>query len=294
MSSSAAQVRGGQPERLDHPRVQLARVPGDPPTACFPLHCPASARSRYRAAQRPGCHGSCWLRAHGERHPAHPAAPCARPRSRPGTRPARPSPHQPDSSRSPGQHHREVQRLVGQRGLQRGHLLGRRAAVDAQDRRDRAVAPGRVRNTRPVSNRARSAKPRPTLRDSTRSSPGSSVVAHQRLLVPDRVRQPDGGAARVVGAQLHPVGVRGRAERALITSTNPAPARARPMVRRSRCGAVSPCPAVARGIRTGMFSYPSSRMTSSARSLGSVRSGRQDGGVRPRPNAARLDLPPGR
>ena len=50
-SSSIAQVRGGRPERLDHLRVQLARVPT--------TQSPTSS-----AAHRPGCHGG--------RPPAHP------------------------------------------------------------------------------------------------------------------------------------------------------------------------------------------------------------------------------
>ena len=39
-----------------------------------------------------------------------------------------------------------------------------------------AAAPGRGRKTRPISNSAVSAKPRPTFRARTRNSPGSSVV----------------------------------------------------------------------------------------------------------------------
>ena len=69
----------------------------------------------------------------------------------------------------------DVPRLVRQRGVERGELLvasdgGPPAAAAA------AGAPGRGWKTRPVSNSATSAKPRPTLRRSVASRPGSSVV----------------------------------------------------------------------------------------------------------------------
>ena len=92
------------------------------------------------------------------------------------------------------------------------------------------------------------------LRASTRSSPGSSVVRSSGS------SSLSGLATASAWRRASPAGSSSRSKSAaetngeLSTSVNPVAASARPVVRRSRCGPVSPRPAVARGCATGMFS----------------------------------------
>src|SRR2546430_1084727 len=126
------------------------------------------------AAQRPGCQGAyASARTSSGTRQLRPTARAASIASAQDA--ARPLPHQPSSSRAPvstapirsGWSGRAASREASSAGV--GPRSTGRIGADAG-------APGRGLKTRPISNSAVSAKPRPTLRASTRNRPGSTVV----------------------------------------------------------------------------------------------------------------------
>ena len=190
-----AQVRGGSPKACDHPRVQLARVPGAsqlPSRPARPVLAGTAPRTgpgaTARAARARTSNGTRLTREHlpgrldrvlehGRRGPRptsrtargrRPAPPRGAAAGRAGPPPAWPPPRAsargPRAGSAPGpwpsgpvQEH--------QAGLEQGDVGEAAADVAAEHPQQ----------------------------------PGQQRGAHQRLLVPDRVDQPDRGAARVVG-----------------------------------------------------------------------------------------------
>ena len=177
----------GTPERPADPRVQLAGVADD------------RARRRSSSAQRPGCQGAAVGGSTSRSTPS--AGATSRTASIASAQAAGAARAPPAGALAlAGEHDGEVQRLVGHGGVERGQLLvgragGRRRRIGA------GRSPRRAGRRVPISNSAMSGAPRPTLRASALSSPGSSVVVQQRLLGRQRVGQPDGAPARVVGGQ---------------------------------------------------------------------------------------------
>ena len=165
-SSSTAQVRAGRPSAVDDPRVQLAGVADDR----------SAVDGDDSSAQRPGCHGAVLRRRDAELDAGLGRQRCGRPRRRRPSRPARPVPHQPAGSRAPASDAGDVARLVGQRRVERGELARRSAG--ASTRGAAATARPRRRRGRPARSRRAPGRgsPRPTLRRSAASRPGSSVV----------------------------------------------------------------------------------------------------------------------
>ena len=191
-------------------------------------------------------------------------------------RPARPAPHQPARLDVAGEHDGRACR--GWSGTAASSAAS--SASDGPVRPTPGAAPAAVgrRPGRPgpISNSARSRLPRPTLRRSVASSPGSSVVRSSRLGVRERVGQPQRAPARVVGGQAERVVHRRRRR-----TGSSAPRRSRR--RRARATTVrrSAAPRSARG-RAAASAAPtaSCRSRRAARPPrpgrpGSVRSGRQ-------------------
>ena len=192
------------------------------------------------------------------------------------TRSARP----PRAARfaQPGQHRADVLRLMRQRRVERGDLVVGGPAMGG----DQLDGPGLLGRLHHLGDREQ------------RDIDGAARhVAAQRF---QQRRQQRGGQMRAVGLQRveHRRGARGadrrrpdpscrtlrRAGTASAGSRrSPDSASDLPIARRRFCSAVSPRPAGAAGSTDGMTSRPSSRSTSSTRSAGCTRSGRQLGGV---------------
>ena len=168
----------GQAERGDDPRVQLAGVADRPRRRAAARRTGRGATARASAA-RDG-------RARRGRRGRRPA----RPRRRRPSRPARPGPHQPVGSTSP---HSTAARWRGWPGSAASSAAS--SVVGRPARRRRASAPARravarARNTSPVSKSARSRVPRPRLRSSGGEQAGQQRGAQLRLVLGQRVDQP--------------------------------------------------------------------------------------------------------
>ncbi len=112
-------------------------------------------------------------------------------------------------------------------------------------------APGRGRNTWPVSNRPVSGKPRPMFRTSVRNSPGSRVVRSCGWSSLSGFATLTAGRRGSSGASMRLSASVAGANGSECTSTKPAAASMRATARSDRCRSVRPPPAVARGCLTG-------------------------------------------
>lgn len=118
-----------------------------------------------------------------------------------------------------------------------------------------------------------------TLRASTSSRPGSSVVASSGRSASSGLRTLVVVRRGSSASRPHVSNTCAGRKTGARTSTWPSAARARPTARRRFWLGVSPRPAGAAGSTDGICSSPSSRSTSSTRSAGWRRSGRHVGGV---------------
>ena len=279
-------VRAGRPERADAP------------VGCSSPACPTAAAVRrvQRRAHRPGCHGACSSR--GARHRGSTDRRGTTARRLDGVGPgraARPGPHQPGSSRAPASDRRDAARLARQRASSAASSSSARTAV-APAGRGAAAGASRIAagTTTPASNSATSVVPRPTLRRSASSRPGSSVVRSTGSSSDSGLasRTPGGG---IVGGQTERRrGRRGRRTGRCSTSTKPALGqRARPTRRREPLAARSvPTAGGRRGSTDGIgvvAAQPGDLLDEVAPR--STRSGRHVGGDdrRARPRRPRVD-----
>ena len=155
-------MRSGSPHAAIDARVQLAGVADD---GCHPISS---------SAQRPGCQGA---RSAARTSRVDARGPRDDPRRLDGVGPRRgaPAPHQPARPRGAAEHRGQVLRLGRQHGVESGQLLVARTGGDA-GQFDRLAALATAGTPDPASNSARSRLPRPTLRSTVASSPGSSDV----------------------------------------------------------------------------------------------------------------------
>ena len=199
-------------------------------------------------------------------------------------RPSRPARPCPTSRAAPG---------PGEHGARRASAGAGSAAADLR----RASSDGRSVDRRVPGQRGRPgagphdladvverevAQPARDVADHMSSRPGSSVVASSDRSASSGLATAQGAPARVVGgaarARPHTVGADERGGQHLdVARRRRAPATT---AGGAAAPAVSPRPGGAAGSSEGMASYPSSRRTSSTRSAGRRRSGRQVGGVR--------------
>ena len=206
---------------------------------------------------------------------------CGRPRPRRPTRRDGPDPtSRPARPRRPARRRRARAGAAGRR-RGRGELLVGRAPVHARAARPPA-RPRRDSDRVEHQTHARTGRgrgwPRPTLRRSVASSGTSSEVrssgSDAESGLANRTASRRGSSAGRPSASTDSGETNGYDS----TSTYPSSASARPDAAAAALAAVSPWPAGASGSSLGTWSYPSRRITSSARSAGSVRSGRQVGG----------------
>ena len=106
------------------------------------------------------------------------------------------------------QDHAEPQRLGGQTLLQRSHLRGRRSPVNPQDRGGPWRARARAEHQAHLVQRD-VGEPAPDITGKHPQQPWQQRGAQQRLLLGERVGQPDSGPPRIIARQLQPVEVRG-------------------------------------------------------------------------------------
>ena len=279
--SAASTWRGGHVVGHDQGDVLLgdrdrSRTPARGPRR---RRAPSGSRGRPRrrptragrpnAAQTCGCSSPAWpnstpsdqdLRA-AARVPRHPAGRGhldldaelgAQPADQPdGVRPARRAAGAPPAGALAlaGQDHGQVQRLLGQRLEQLGQLVVAGPPVDAVDRAPGRGRPGtrrcRSRTATPPAYRGRGCGPRPRA--------GRAAASWCTTAPRPRAGWP---AARSCAARRRRAGpswskAASPTNGKLITSTQPAPARVRPIRRRSRCSRVSPRPAASRGSTEG-------------------------------------------
>ena len=238
-----AQVRGGRPNAAITRGCSSPACPAS--TLAAAPSAPGSTWQRRCAAQRPGCQGAYAPPPGPRAAPGAPRRPRGPPRSRPPRTPRGPGPTSRPARASPVS---TAPIRSGWSGSAASSEASSACGGPAVDRRGSAPtpgAPGRGRKTRPISNSAVSAKPRPTLRARTRNSPGSSGRAQQRLVLAERVGDPHRRAARVLGRQPEQVGVARarRTGRAAPRRSRPRPASGRPTGAAAAAGSARARPA---------------------------------------------------
>ena len=186
----------------------------------------------------------------------------------------RAGPHQPAGVRSPVSSEPTMHGWSGSIADSAAHSasVGRRSTLGRA-----TLSPATPRKTEPSSKIAKSELPRPMFRRPAAIKPGSSDAR-------SRGCSSDSGFAKRTRARHGSSSFTRRASSSrsptngyVSTSIAPRAARAIPTRRRMRCDCVRPWPSAEVGRVDGSWSYPTSLTTSSTRSAGSVRSGRQDG-----------------